>query len=396
MAEPKTSQGPPPTKAQHAPYAPTTAVLGGTPSVHTDVPITSIFLVLFILGAIVHMTILQVNLRRRHKFIMSGMLFGFCMARTITCVLRIAWSKHPTHIPLAIASQVFTAAGVVLIFVINLIFTQRIMRAAHPHFGWHKLANQLLHAYYISIVVTLIMLIVCTVQPFYTLNLNTHRIDRDVQLYGQTYFTIAAFLPVVLVTIGLLTPRAPHVDKFGEGRFRSKIRILLLAAALLTLGAAFRTGINYKTPRPRADPAWYHSRACFYVFNFAIEIAVVALYAILRVDLRFFVPNGARGPGAYSANKVAASLAIRSEENVFDDVSEKLRRNESPTDEEHGIITPPTPPNATATTTITAPATAGKSTEPTAAQHYEKGNAVPAVPGHSTVAEQGNSRPDLN
>jgi hypothetical protein len=56
------------------------ASIGGTPTTSLDDPITSVFLVLFVIGAITHMTILQINLRRGTKFAMSGMLFGFCSA----------------------------------------------------------------------------------------------------------------------------------------------------------------------------------------------------------------------------------------------------------------------------------------------------------------------------
>jgi len=45
---------------QHAPYAPTVAAIGLVPSVDVDVPILAVFIVLFVLGAVVHMTILQV------------------------------------------------------------------------------------------------------------------------------------------------------------------------------------------------------------------------------------------------------------------------------------------------------------------------------------------------
>ena len=58
------------------PYLPTTWSLGGIPQRNPDVAISSVFLVLFVLGAIANMTIFQLNKRRGHKFLMSGMLFG--------------------------------------------------------------------------------------------------------------------------------------------------------------------------------------------------------------------------------------------------------------------------------------------------------------------------------
>lgn len=69
------------------PYAPTTAAVGGIPSTGVDVPIASVFIFLYLLAAAGHMTIFQLNRRRGHKFIMSGLMFGFCMARTTTMVL---------------------------------------------------------------------------------------------------------------------------------------------------------------------------------------------------------------------------------------------------------------------------------------------------------------------
>lgn len=289
---------------QHAPYPPTTASLGGVPTVGIDVPVTAVFLFLFILGAIGHMTIFQLNKRRGHKFIMSGMMFGFCMARITTCVMRIAWATRPNQIRIAIAAQIFVSAGVVLLFVINLIFAQRIVRASHPNTGWHPFFSKAFILIYVLIVLTLAMIITVLVQSFYTLNKHTRRIDRSIQLYGQTLYTVIAFLPIVLVIGGLIIPRRTRLEKFGNGRFRSKIFILIMSTVILTLGAAFRTGINFMTPRPPNNPAWYHSKACFYSFNFLIELAVIVFYMVLRVDLRFHVPNGSKRAGDYSGKNL--------------------------------------------------------------------------------------------
>jgi hypothetical protein len=288
------------------------------------------------------MTIFQVNRRRGQKFIMSAMTFGFCMARTVTCTMRLVWSTHLESVPIALAAQVFVAAGVILLFVINLIFAQRIVRASHPHWAWSKWFSVGLKVYYASIVVMLVALITCTVQSFYTLSHNTRRIDRDVQLVGGTYFAVAAFMPIPLVLLRVILPKkVEHVDKFGEGRFRTKIYTLVFASLILTLGAAFRAGIAY-VPRPRNNPAWYHSKACFYIFNFSVEIIVVTLYAVIRVDRRFHIPDGVHGPGAYSANQNAEPKKptildrVLSEEKVFDNEPEEDRAVEKSEDLEAG------------------------------------------------------------
>ena len=324
----RSSQSGPPAGATPSgpPYAPTTAGLGGLATVDLDVPITAVFLFLFLLGGIAHMTIFQLNRRRGHKFLMSGAMFGFCMARIVTCIMRIVWATRPMSVQIAMAAQVFVAAGVLLLFVINLLFAQRMIRAAHPHSGWHPAFSAAFKVLWLLIPVTLFLLIAFVVLQFYTLDPTKRRISHDVQLYGATLFATVAFLPIPLVLGGLVIPRKTRLEKFGSGRYRSKIYILLTASFLLSLGAWFRTATSYLTPRPPNDPAWYQSKACFYVFNFSVEILVIWLYILVRVDRRFYVPNGSKGAGDYLGVNKEFEMAervvvtrIRTEEETFDD-----------------------------------------------------------------------------
>lgn len=262
------------------------------------------------------------------------------MARIVTSIMRIASTCLPTNLNLAIAAQIFVAAGVLLLFIINLLFTQRIIRAQHPTWGWHPAFSMALKALYVLIVFTLVMVITATVQSFFTLSTHTRRIDRDIQLYGQTYFAFVSFLPIPLLLTSIIlsaiqkrrresfsssNDNNKKPDKFGTGRLRTKIFILLTSSVLLCLGASYRMGTSYRTPVPRAThplPSYYH-KAAFYLVNFGIEIIVVYMYAILRVDLRFHVPNGARGKGSYSG---AAAGAVS---NVEEGGEQKKERNAS-------------------------------------------------------------------
>lgn len=313
----------------HPPYLPKTTAIGGLPTVSVDVPITAVFMFLYLVAAAGHMIILQKNRQKGHKFVMSGLMFGFCMARNVTCIMRIVWATRPTNVRVGIAAMIFVSAGVLLLFIINLLFAQRVLRAAHPHFGWHRALHWTFLGLYVVIILMLAIVITATVQSFYTLNANTHRIDRDLQLLAGTYFMIFAFLPIPMVIVGLVVPRTTRVEKFGSGRWRTKIWILLTAATLLTLGAAFRSGTTFKTPRSRDDPAWYDAKWCFYVFDFTVEIIVIFLYIVVRVDQRFHIPDGSKGPGDYLRDKDQTDEApdrssysvrrILSEEEVFDD-----------------------------------------------------------------------------
>ncbi|KAF2752562.1 hypothetical protein EJ05DRAFT_296055 [Pseudovirgaria hyperparasitica] len=295
------------------PYRPTNWALGGANVKHVDIPITAVFLVLFILGAATHMTIFQLNRRRGHKFIFSVLLFGFCMSRIATTTLRIASTSLPTNLNLSIAASIFVAAGVLLIFIVNLLFTQRVVRAMHPTWGWHKGFKIFLVSNYVLIVLSLVMVITATVQSFFTLSTNTRRIDRDIQMYGQSFFMLFSFYPIPLLTIALLLPRKQRTDKFGSGRFRTKIAILYASSILACLGASYRAATSYLTPVSQREPLPdYFHKVAFYLVNFGIEIIIVYMFAILRIDLRFHVPNGARG-----------SYAVKTEEETFGDTAQE-------------------------------------------------------------------------
>lgn len=219
------------------------------------------------------------------------------MARIVTCIMRIASIAKPTELNLTIAALVFTNAGVILIYIVNLLFVQRLLRAQHPHFGWSRPVSYIFKALYVDVVLTIIMVITALVQSLFTLSNNTHRIDRDILLYGITTFTVISFLPLPVVALTLAIPRHPkgrRPDKFGHGRWREKIAILLTASFLICFGEFYKCGTIWMKPVPVTQPMPnYFSKAAFYIANFTVEILVVTLYAVVRVDLRFWVPNGA-------------------------------------------------------------------------------------------------------
>ncbi|KAJ4245857.1 hypothetical protein NW757_009712 [Fusarium falciforme] len=119
------------------PYRVTTvATFGGYPTPSVDDPICGVFIAFFLASAIFNMAIYIRNRGRGHKFLFSAVLFGFSIARIVACSLRIVVGSKPHQVNTVIASQVFNSAGVVMIFVINLFFAQRILRAYHPRLAF--------------------------------------------------------------------------------------------------------------------------------------------------------------------------------------------------------------------------------------------------------------------
>ncbi|KAI0482071.1 hypothetical protein GGR56DRAFT_618351 [Xylariaceae sp. FL0804] len=296
------------------PYAPDIAEVGGLPDVMPDIPVCAALIVVYVAFAATNMTIFQLNRRRGHKFVMSGMLFGFCMSRIVSLVLRIAWATRQANVRLSIAATIFVNAGVLLLYIVNLIFAQRLLRARQPALGWHRTLGIAFRAVYAGIGAALACLVVAVVLGAYTLDARTLRQTRDVELAAVTYMLVFAALPLVLLALahGLL-PRHPAAERFGHGSMRFKAGLLALTTSLCVLIAGFNAGALWAPPRPRDDPAWYQSKPAFYCFHFAVEITVLALFTISRVDRRFHIPDGSSKPGDYSAGPVA-SLSLSDKE----------------------------------------------------------------------------------
>ena len=259
-----------------------------------------VFTFLYLVGAVAHMTIFQINQRKGHKFVMSAATFGFCMSRIGTCVLRIAWATRPTNAQIAIAAQIFTNAGILIIYIIVLLLSQRVLRATQPRIGWNKLLSPAFKTLYVFLFCALALVVVFTVFSFYTLDRNILSAAIWIQRGALTYMLVFNLTSMVMLALAILLPPSNERETFGEGSMMSKEIILAVAITLCTFIAGFRAGTTWEVPRPASNPAWYHHKAAFYVINFTFEIIIVYMFAITRFDRRFWIPNGSWRPGDYS------------------------------------------------------------------------------------------------
>lgn len=272
------------------PYASTTAALGGVPAVGVDVPIDSVFIVLFALSAVGHMFIYQTNRKRGHIFRVSLPLFGFSMARIVSNVLRIAWATHQTNVRLGIATTIFFNAGTLILYVVNIVFGQRLFGAACPKVTSHRIFKAIFTGLYILVGLSLAAVITSIVQSFYTRSIYIHMIDRDIQLTAITYLVVLTCIPYFLIVAFLVAAKKNIPTKLGSGSWTSKIVVLLVGTSLCVLIAGFKCGTSWETPHPQTNPAWFDAKWAFYVFGFVPEILVSYTYIVMRVDRKFYIP----------------------------------------------------------------------------------------------------------
>lgn len=247
------------------------------------------------------MFIFQANRRKGHKFIISGALFGFSMARILTLCLRIGTATHPHNVSLAIAASIFVNAGILIVYVVNLVLALRIVRARQPDLGWNQGVRILARALYILVALSLALLITFVVLSFYTLDESLKSACRYVQLACLTYLCVFTVVPFGILGLTYAMKPASNAQTFGSGKMRTKGLIILISTCLCVLNSGFKTGANWQTPRPANDPAWYDSKAAFYIFLFVIEIIVLYFFIAMRIDRRFFVPNGSSKRKSFEA-----------------------------------------------------------------------------------------------
>lgn len=288
-----------PTPKPNPPYAPQFAQLGGIPTTTVDVPICGVLIAIFLTGAVLNMTRWKRNGKRGHNFLLSAVVFYFCFARIVASILRIAWATRPDNIRISIAASILFNAGVLILFVVNLIFLQRLVRAYHPRFGWSTGLTWTLRFLYFGVFACFIMVITTVPYGYFTKDQDEQIMLRDIRRVSAVYMAILAFIPIPGSILCLLVPRSGLIDRFGTGSMRTKFILLNCTTVLLALGAGFRGAIAFMA-RPIDDPGWMNHRASYYAFNYAVEIIVVFTYTLSRFDKRFHIPDKCKGPGDYS------------------------------------------------------------------------------------------------
>lgn len=205
-----------------------------------------------------------------------------------------------------------------MLFAINIFFTQRVIRAIHPKFGWHPAVNNAFWGVIISVPLIIFWNIIVASVGAFVKSPKALLTVRGLSLFGSAWTTSLSLFPIIFVPIAVVIPSPTPIEKFGVGRFRWKIVIVIWASAMLFVGAVTRAIANAQV-HPKNDPGQVDSRVAFYTTGFMLEILVVFVFAVARIDLLFHVPDGCTGPGDYIKRKED------DEEELFQDVDVKMR-----------------------------------------------------------------------
>ncbi|KAM0280893.1 hypothetical protein ACHAQH_003782 [Verticillium albo-atrum] len=329
----------------YPPYLSPFPVAGLIPNTSTDVPVSAVLLVFYVISIISNVLILRQNKRRSRPFPFSALLIVYSIFRVVALVLRISYAAVQTNTNLAIAANIISNAGVIVIFVLNLLVSPHLMRrffGARGATGWRrKISTVPFFAAIPFLPIMLLTVVNVTILSYFTNDTKVRLDCLTAQKIASVTFVVIAFLPAPFAAaVAFLSPpnkqeekkdvsprgsfltRVIHPDDRSTGTTRGNALLMLFGSAVLTIGAAYRTTSILSPRRMPGDPAWFHGRPAYYCFNYMLELIVVGAYVVFRFDQRF----RERTEEETQATLVAPSYADRKEsEEVLSGTDVELR-----------------------------------------------------------------------
>lgn len=190
-----------------------------------------------------------------------------------------------------------------VIFAVNLFFAQRIFRAMHPKIGWHPLFAVFTLSLIWSVPAIIILNII-------SLSVSWFSVGKEAQLaraekalmFGAGWNVMLSVMPLFLLLVAGALPMPRKPETFGTGSLVTKTTLVAYASSTLAVGAAVRAAAIINPADPNTGDVLF-GKGLFYTTGFMLEILVVTLYAVARIDLLFHIPDGSSKPGDYSASQ---------------------------------------------------------------------------------------------
>lgn len=182
-----------------------------------------------------------------------------------------------------------------------MLLVQRIVRSMHPQIGWSKPFSYGTSALAISVPFIIINNITAVIGSFLSVGKEEQiKAFEGMLKFGNVWNLFLVTFPFWVTFLACSFP-GPRPEKFGVGSLRTKTSLILFSSTLLSIGTIVRFYAIFN-PQPLDTTNVLFLKPVFYVTQFTMEFIVVALYALLRFDKLFHIPNGAHGYGSYSKN----------------------------------------------------------------------------------------------
>ncbi|KAK4222420.1 hypothetical protein QBC38DRAFT_375114 [Podospora fimiseda] len=270
------------------PYPPPAPPPGLPPTPLPDIPLSGIFILLYLLYIPLHL-FFSTHSNPHSKPILTIILTIFPSLRIISLSLRISWSLNPSNLQLEIASTALTFAGVLLLYILNLLVSRRYVRD-YAISGYRPIVKGIFRSLIGIVLICLIMGVIVSVNVYFVSpkDKNVLRECRDVLLVSGTILAVLAFTPVIMVVLVGCCCKAGDVVGIEKKRYRARTELLVGTAGLLSLEGGFRVGMVYEARLVGEEEVkWWEGKAAFYCFVYLVEVVVVYWVLAARFDGRF-------------------------------------------------------------------------------------------------------------
>jgi hypothetical protein len=246
------------------------------------VPVIAVYLAFFLLAALLTFNSIRRQVQASQRYAMSTLLFLFSGERVVACVLRIVWASRQTSVEIAIASQILLQAGVLLLYIGNLLYTGAIIRAGTGQHNWLTVLQITLS---ILTLTAFFMAVAAIVLEVYTLDQHTIANCRQVLRAAATCFVVLAATPLALIVAAYFSHREQLFQVVQNTWFDAVVTGI--SSLLCVLTAGFKMSVLWEAPRSLWNPAWYHSKPALYGLELGPEILVLALFLLVHVETRY-------------------------------------------------------------------------------------------------------------
>jgi hypothetical protein len=194
----------------------------------------------------------------------------------------------------------------------------------HPEIGFHPLFTGFTLFLAWSVPSVIIINIISLSVSWFSVGKEAQLTATETALkFGASWNVMLAVMPLVILLAAGAVPARRKPEKFGTGSLATKTALLGYASATLAVGAAVRAATILNPADPDTQDILF-GKALFYTTGFMLEIFVVALYAVARIDLLFHIPDGSSKPGDYS--RAQMMVAKRGLADMYHDIEDNLGR----------------------------------------------------------------------
>lgn len=312
---------------------------------------SAIFMVVFFVLMIAHLTIFFINYSRHHYFYLTLFWALYCCSRILGFGLRIVWSNDISRVNLGIGDEALLVLTSIALVASNLILAQRIFTWRHPVGGTRKLFTNIMLVLYAIVAVGIILTVAGSAIPYlYYLDSKSYMgyqicvmlvciliilycvagtalialayffkpTRKDENLYTYQPWWIESFHPLYFVKPGakleaeetfmkrnhnhrhakrVIAATHHHynmveglTNQRGDLKHNKSIIIISISTIFLLVEAVFRCIIVFQS-HVAFEGGPLQNAATMYVTWGGLEAIINIMFIVGRVDLRFYKPD---------------------------------------------------------------------------------------------------------